>query len=59
MCVDRGSIWYKVLVAWYGEVGGRLNEGGRYNSLWWKELVGVVCRGTGLGVGSWLDDNLQ
>ena len=27
--MDRGSLWYRVLVARYGEVRGRLEDGGR------------------------------
>jgi hypothetical protein len=29
MLVDRGSLWFTVLVAWYGVKGGRLKDGGR------------------------------
>ena len=37
--------------------GGRLKEGGRDNSLWWR-MIFVVRRGVGMGVGSWFEDNV-
>ena len=39
--VDRGIIWYRVLVARYGEVAGRLEVGGRSGSTWWRELAKI------------------
>ncbi|MCI76129.1 receptor-like kinase, partial [Trifolium medium] len=32
---DRGGMWYRVLVALYGEAAGRLTVGGRNRSAWW------------------------
>lgn len=34
LLVDRGGLWYRVLVARYGEVNGRLEVGGRSISCW-------------------------
>jgi hypothetical protein len=34
MLVDKDGLWYRVLKAQYGEVGGRLQEGGRHSSRW-------------------------
>jgi len=50
LLIDKEGLWYKVLKARYSEVGGRLQEGGRHGSSWWKTLcqirsgVGVVNR---------------
>ena len=38
MSVDRDGLWYHVLVARYGAVGGRLEVGGRSGSYWWQEV---------------------
>ena len=51
MLVDRSGLWYRVLAARYGEVGWRLEVGGRSCSSWWREVArirdggGVVGRG--------------
>ena len=37
--MDREGLWFKVLVSRYGEERGKLREGGRYNSSWWREIV--------------------
>jgi hypothetical protein len=58
MLTDKDGLWYRVLKARYGEVGGRLQEGGNQSSLWWR----MVCRvrdGVGEGVGHWFDDNVR
>jgi len=34
----------RVLKARYGEEGGRLKEGGRHSSNWWRMLCGVHSR---------------
>jgi hypothetical protein len=36
MLVDREGLWYRVLVARYGEERGRLCEAGRKGSAWWR-----------------------
>jgi hypothetical protein len=49
--VDRGGLWFRVLVARYGVERGRLKVGGRSESSWWREIarirdgVGGVERG--------------
>ena len=55
--VDQYSLLFNVLVAKYGHEDGRVKEGGRWGSSWWKEVVGI-WRDVGLGVGSWFEDNL-
>ena len=40
MLNDKDGLWYRVLKDRYGEVGGRLREGGRNDSLWCRS----VCR---------------
>jgi hypothetical protein len=37
--IDREGLWFRVLVARYGVEGGRLRDGGRRGSSWWKEIV--------------------
>lgn len=49
MLVDKDGLWFSVLKARYGEDGGRLKEGGRFGSAWWKSLTGI-CDGIGMGV---------
>ena len=47
-----------MLKARYGEVGGRIREGGRNSSTWWM----MVCRfheGIGEGVGNWFEENIR
>ena len=51
--MDKEGLWYRVLKARYGEVGGRIREGDRYALVWWN----MICRvrdGVGEGVGRWL-----
>ena len=52
MLVDRGGMWYRVLVARYGELGGRLEVGGRSVSCWWREVSRIRER-DGDGSSSW------
>ncbi|GAU44687.1 hypothetical protein TSUD_183450 [Trifolium subterraneum] len=37
--VDKTGLWYRVLAARYGEHVGRVREGGRHGSTWWREIV--------------------
>lgn len=37
---------------------GRLREGGRDSSVWWRMLSDIQC-GVGLGVESWFEDNIR
>jgi hypothetical protein len=39
--VDRGGLWFRVLTARYGVEHGRLREGGRTGSAWWREIVRI------------------
>jgi hypothetical protein len=45
-------------VARYGEEGGRLKEGGRHSSAWWRSLC-RIREGVGEGVGRWFDSNIR
>lgn len=52
LLVDRSSsFWYRVLLAWYGMVNGRLEDGYQSCSLWWREIV----KGGGGGEGGWFE----
>jgi len=55
--MESRSLWYKVLVARYGEVGDSIVEGGRFNSVWWNNLI-TITRGIGVGLGRLIDDNI-
>ncbi|GAU49469.1 hypothetical protein TSUD_91410 [Trifolium subterraneum] len=39
MLVDREGLWFRVLAARYELDGGRLREGGRRWSSWWREIA--------------------
>ncbi|XP_039685111.1 uncharacterized protein [Medicago truncatula] len=52
MLVDREGLWYRVLVARYGEEGGVLKDGGRRASGWWRDLQRVRDGGGGVD-GEW------
>ena len=41
MLVEKESLWYRVLVARYGEEGGRLLDGGRTASAWWRAIAAL------------------
>jgi len=58
MLVDKEGLWYRVLKARYGEVGGRLKEGGRDSSLWWR-MISSIRRGVGVWEGGWFEDNVR
>jgi hypothetical protein len=58
MLVDRDGLWYRVLVARYGEEAGRLEVGGRSTSSWWKEVV-KIRDGMGEGEGSWFEERVS
>jgi hypothetical protein len=57
LLVDRGGLWYRVLVARYGEEAGRLAVGGRSVSTWWRELA-KIRDGVGSEGGSWFADRV-
>jgi hypothetical protein len=53
--MDRGSLWYKFLVARYSEEDGRINEGGWLGSVWWKDLRSIdSCVGSRVDI--WFKD---
>ena len=41
MLVDRDGLWYRVLVARYGEKNGRLEDGGHSGYMSWSEVVKI------------------
>ncbi|GAU39054.1 hypothetical protein TSUD_396590 [Trifolium subterraneum] len=41
MLVDKSGLWYRTLVARYREEAGRVLEGGRRGSSWWREIVRI------------------
>ncbi|KAK2411535.1 hypothetical protein QL285_046803 [Trifolium repens] len=49
--VDREGLWFRVLVARYGLEHGRLREGGRGGSAWWREIVRIMDEVGGIGDG--------
>ncbi|XP_024628914.1 uncharacterized protein [Medicago truncatula] len=58
LLTEKGGLWYRVLKSRYGEVGGRIREGGSDSSAWWR----MMCRlreGIGEGVGNWFEDNIR
>jgi hypothetical protein len=38
LLVERNSFWFRVMAARYGVAGGRLLEGGRNASTWWRDI---------------------
>ncbi|MCI71223.1 receptor-like kinase, partial [Trifolium medium] len=46
MFVDIRGLWFRVLAARYAVEGGRLKEGGRTGSSWWRE-ISKICDGVG------------
>ncbi|GAU20182.1 hypothetical protein TSUD_352460 [Trifolium subterraneum] len=58
MLVDRGGMWYRVLVARYGEVAGRLAVGGRRGSAWWR-VVSRIRDGEGVGGRGWFAEGVE
>ncbi|PNY15039.1 cysteine-rich receptor-like protein kinase, partial [Trifolium pratense] len=57
MLVDREGFWFRVLAARYGVEGGRLREGGRKGSVWWREIARIRERGGESGV-SWFREHV-
>lgn len=58
MLVDKEGLWYRVLKGKYGEMGGRIREGGRNCSSWWRtvcNVVGVWVRELGVGLTTTLE----
>ncbi|CAJ2630732.1 unnamed protein product [Trifolium pratense] len=57
MLVDREGLWFRVLAARYGIEGGRLRDGGRRGSLWWREISHIRDGGSELG-GRWFQEQI-
>ncbi|MCI58641.1 cysteine-rich receptor-like protein kinase, partial [Trifolium medium] len=51
-------MWYRVLVARYGEMAGRLADGGRSGSVWWRE-VAKIRDGENVFGGGWFADSIE
>ncbi|MCI67206.1 receptor-like kinase, partial [Trifolium medium] len=49
MLVDGEGLWFRVLAARYRVERGRLRDGGRRRSSWWREIARIR---DGEGVGS-------
>jgi hypothetical protein len=58
MLVDRGGMWFRVLAARYGVERGRLREGGRRGSSWWRELASIRD-GVGEAEGGWFRECVE
>jgi len=58
MLVDKQGLWYQVLKARYREEGGRLKEGGRESSVWWRMLL-AIRSGVGVGAVDWFEDSVR
>ena len=58
LMVDRGGLWYRVLVARYGETEGRLEVGSRSASYWWRE-VAKIRDGVGEDEGGWFSERVS
>jgi len=58
MVVDREGLWFRVLTARYGGVGGRFQSCSSHGSVWWKDIV-YICDGSSSVLGSWFSDNLR
>jgi len=55
---ERGSLWYRVLCARYGEEGGQLcSLGGEEGLVWWRSILSVR-EGVGQVDSGWLLDNI-
>ncbi|CAJ2663648.1 unnamed protein product [Trifolium pratense] len=57
MLVDSGGLWFRVLAARYGVEEGRIRDGGRRGSLWWREIV-RIREGGGESCGRWFGEHV-
>ncbi|GAU37050.1 hypothetical protein TSUD_207560 [Trifolium subterraneum] len=55
MLMDREGLWFRVLTARYGVKRGRLLDGGRRGSSWWREITRIRDGGGELG-GWWFGE---
>ncbi|GAU35620.1 hypothetical protein TSUD_30370 [Trifolium subterraneum] len=58
MLVNREGLWFRVLVARYGMERGRLRDGGRGGSSWWREIMRIRDSRGGIG-GAWFGEHLS
>ncbi|GAU13793.1 hypothetical protein TSUD_83020 [Trifolium subterraneum] len=58
MLVDRDGLWFRILAARYGMKRGRLREGGRRGSSWWREIVNIR-EGRGDIGGGWFGERVS
>ncbi|GAU10875.1 hypothetical protein TSUD_424580, partial [Trifolium subterraneum] len=57
LLVDRGGLWFRVLAARYGIDRGRLREGGRSGSSWWREIARIRDGVADIG-GGWFGESV-
>jgi hypothetical protein len=57
MLVDKEGLWFRVLAARYGVDGGRIREGGRRGSSWWRD-ISRIREGGDLG-GRWFEEHVS
>ncbi|GAU51257.1 hypothetical protein TSUD_98780 [Trifolium subterraneum] len=57
LLVDKEGLWFRVLGARYGMEGGRIRDGGRRGSSWWKDITRI--REGGELEGGWFGDNVS
>jgi hypothetical protein len=50
---EHESLWYKVLVARFGEEGRILRVDGEGGTMWWNNLININ-QGVGASVGRWI-----
>jgi len=55
---NRDGLWFILLAARYGLEGGRLQAGGREESVWWREIVRIYD-GLGSALENWYVDNVR
>ncbi|GAU14707.1 hypothetical protein TSUD_203560 [Trifolium subterraneum] len=58
MLVDKEGLWFRVLVARYGDERGRLCAGGVRGSSWWRE-VARIRDGGGEAEGGWFGEHIS
>jgi hypothetical protein len=56
--VDKEGLWYRILKARYGEVGGCIMDGGRNASRWWRMICNVK-EGRCAAVDRLFDNNIR
>ncbi|GAU44274.1 hypothetical protein TSUD_135150 [Trifolium subterraneum] len=58
MLVDREGLWFRALAARYGVERGRVGEGGRRGSSWWREITRIRDTRGGLW-GGWFGEHIS